>query len=64
MAANTACRSLCQIVDEPFIEVMVIGKETNILSHEGREQANQNKPCCKTSIDKRLFPICNSSNPD
>lgn len=35
------CRSLCQIVDEPLIEGMIVGKEADYLSSEQREQVSR-----------------------
>ncbi|KAJ5371846.1 hypothetical protein N7517_003852 [Penicillium concentricum] len=60
------CRSLCQIVDEPLIEGMVVGKETDLLSHEEREQFEatkltlQNaflKQWVSSEIDALLMPV-------
>ncbi|KAJ5472218.1 Amidasefungi [Penicillium desertorum] len=60
------CRSLCKIVDEPLIEGMVVGKETDHLSHEEREQFEGTKLTLQTAflkqwvsseIDALLMPV-------
>ncbi|KAJ6178101.1 hypothetical protein N7519_008562 [Penicillium mononematosum] len=60
------CRSLCKIVDEPLIEGMVVGKETDLLSHEEREQFEGTKLTLQTAflkqwvsseIDALLMPV-------
>ncbi|CAI7676987.1 unnamed protein product [Penicillium palitans] len=47
------CRSLCKIVDEPLIEGMVVGKETDLLSHEEREQFEATKLTLQTAFLKQ-----------
>ncbi|KAJ5254159.1 hypothetical protein N7524_011339 [Penicillium chrysogenum] len=47
------CRSLCKIVDEPLIEGMVVGKETDHLSHEEREQFERTKLTLQTAVLKQ-----------
>ncbi|KAJ5520848.1 hypothetical protein N7463_001301 [Penicillium fimorum] len=60
------CRSLCQIVDEPLIEGMIVGKETDLLAHQEREQFEETKLTLQTSflqqwvsseIDALLMPV-------
>ncbi|KAJ5680127.1 hypothetical protein N7536_011266 [Penicillium majusculum] len=60
------CRSLCKIVDEPLIEGMIVGKETDLLSHEEREQFEATKLTLQTAflkqwvsseIDALLMPV-------
>ncbi|KAJ5817177.1 hypothetical protein N7447_009410 [Penicillium robsamsonii] len=50
------CRSLCQIVDEPLIEGMVVGKETDLLSHEEREQVRPKTPLRTVTFEKPISP--------
>ncbi|CAG8909844.1 unnamed protein product [Penicillium egyptiacum] len=60
------CRSLCKIVDEPLVEGMVVGKESDLLSHEEREQFEATKLTLQTAflkqwvsseIDALLMPV-------
>ncbi|KAJ5966981.1 hypothetical protein N7501_003229 [Penicillium viridicatum] len=58
------CRSLCKIVDEPLIEGMVIGKETDLLSHEEREQASNKIPPITIKSMKTSFPSTHTPIPN
>ncbi|OQE36751.1 hypothetical protein PENCOP_c011G08448 [Penicillium coprophilum] len=60
------CRSLCNIVNEPLIGGMIVGKETDLLSHEEREQFEATKLTLQTAflkqwassgIDALLMPV-------
>ncbi|KAJ6128077.1 hypothetical protein N7471_009294 [Penicillium samsonianum] len=47
------CRALCQIVNEPLIEGMIVGKESDLLSHEEREQFEATKVTLQTAFLKQ-----------
>ncbi|KAJ5124926.1 uncharacterized protein N7515_008751 [Penicillium bovifimosum] len=61
------CRSLCQLVDEPLIEGMIVGKEGDFLSLEEREQQFEttkitiqtafHKQWISSGIDALLTPV-------
>ncbi|KAJ5555744.1 hypothetical protein N7461_004214 [Penicillium sp. DV-2018c] len=47
------CRNLCQLVDEPLIEGMIVGKEGDFLSFEEREQFEQTKIALQSAFLKQ-----------
>ncbi|KAJ6009958.1 hypothetical protein N7522_004974 [Penicillium canescens] len=60
------CHSLCQIVDEPLIEGMVVGTEKDLLSIQEREKLDETKYALQTTflkqwvnsgIDALLMPV-------